>query len=72
MVAPVKLKEGALGAVGKHAALVLDVDHALLLVLAAVQAALLARKVEIRHAHALGVLALPVLRTGQRTRHMLC
>lgn len=52
---------GALVAAGLDTALVLDVDHALRLVLRAEDAALLAREVEVGHARAPGPLALAVL-----------
>ena len=58
---------GALAAAGLHAALVLDVNHALGLVLRAEDAALLAREVEVGHAGAAGALALAVLRSSSRS-----
>jgi hypothetical protein len=52
---------GPFGAAGLHAALVLDVNHAVRLVLRTEDAALLAREVEVGHARAPRALALAVL-----------
>ena len=56
-----KVEGGALAAAGLDAALVLDVNHALGLVLRAEDAALLAREVEVGHAGTPRALALAVL-----------
>lgn len=61
---------GALGAAGLHAALVLDVDHAVRLVLRAEDAALLALEVEVGHARAPRALAFAVLRGTCRKNGM--
>ena len=62
-----KVEGGALAAAGLDAALVLDVDHALGLVLRAEDAALLAGEVEVGHAGAAWALALAVLRSSSST-----